>query len=127
ILDMKDLRAMLQHVSERASELRQRYGNVSAASVGAIQRRLLSLEEQGADHFFGEPGLDIHDLMRVDANGQGMINILAADKLMQSPRLYAVFLLWMLAEIYETLPEVGDLDHPKLAFFFDEAHLIFSD
>jgi len=127
LLDLKDLRAMLQHVSERASELRARYGNVSAASVGAIQRSLLRLEAQGAELFFGEPMLDVHDLLRVDARGQGMINILAADRLMQAPRLYGVFLLWMLAEIYETLPEVGDLDHPKLVFFFDEAHLVFAD
>lgn len=127
LLDMKDLRSMLQHVAERAAELRPRYGNVSAASVGAIQRSLLRLEAQGAERFFGEPMLDIHDLLRVDAQGRGMVNILAADQLMQSPRLYAVFLLWMLAEIYETLPEVGDLDRPKLVFFFDEAHLVFSD
>lgn len=127
LLDLKDLRAMLQHVAERARELRARYGNVSAASVGAIQRSLLRLEAEGADRFFGEPMLDVHDLLRVDARGQGMVNILAADKLMQAPRLYGVFLLWMLAEIYETLPEVGDLDHPKLVFFFDEAHLVFAD
>lgn len=127
ILDMKDLRAMLQHVSERASELRVRYGNVSSASVGAIQRSLLRLEAQGAERFFGEPMFDINDMLRVDANGQGMVNILAADKLMQAPRLYAVFLLWMLADLYEQLPEVGDLERPKLVFFFDEAHLLFSD
>jgi len=127
LLDMKDLRAMLQHVAERAAELRPRYGNVSAASVGAIQRSLLRLEAQGAELFFGEPMFDVHDMLRVDAGGQGMVNILAADKLMQAPRLYAVFLLWMLAEIYESLPEVGDLDRPKLVFFFDEAHLVFSD
>ena len=126
ILDMKDLRAMLQNVSERASELRARYGNVSAASVGAIQRSLLRLEAQGAEQFFGEPMFDIHDLLRVDAHGQGVVNILAADKLMQAPRLYAVFLLWLLADLYENLPEVGDLDQPKLVFFFDEAHLVFS-
>jgi len=127
LLDLKDLRAMLQHVSERASELRSRYGNVSAASVGAIQRSLLRLEAEGAERFFGEPMLDVHDLLRVDARGQGMVNILAADRLMQAPRLYGVFLLWMLAEIYDSLPEVGDLDCPKLVFFFDEAHLVFSD
>lgn len=127
ILDMKDLRAMLQNVSERASQLRARYGNVSSASVGAIQRSLLRLEAQGAEHFFGEPMFDIHDFLRVDANGRGVVNILAADKLMQAPRLYAVFLLWILAELYENLPEVGDLDRPKLVFFFDEAHLVFSD
>lgn len=127
LLDMKDLRAMLQHVGDRAAELRTRYGNASAASIGAIQRRLLTLEEQGAEAFFGEPMLDIHDLMRVNEKGQGVVNILAADRLMQSPRLYAVFLLWMLAEIYETLPEVGDPEKPKLVFFFDEAHLLFND
>ena len=127
ILDLKDLRAMLQHVSERAAELRQTYGNVSAASVGAIQRALLTIESQGADQFFGEPMLDIFDLMRVDSNGQGYINILAADKLMQSPKLYSVFLLWLLAELYELLPEVGDLEKPKFVFFFDEAHLLFND
>src|SRR5690606_2848745 len=127
LLDMKDLRAMLQNVAERAPELRPRYGNVSAASVGAIQRSLLRLEGQGARHFFGEPMLDVHDLLRVDAQGPGMVNVLAADKLLQAPRLYAVFLLWMLADIYETLPAVGDLDRPKLVFFFDEAHLVFSD
>ena len=127
VLDLKDLRAMLQSVADRASELRQNYGNVSAASVGAIQRALLQLESQGADHFFGEPMLDIHDLIRTDASGQGIVNILAADKLMQSPKLYAVFLLWLLAEIYEALPEIGDPEKPRLVFFFDEAHLLFSD
>lgn len=127
ILDLKDLRAMLQEVGERAAELRTRYGNVSSASVGAIQRSLLRLESQGADHFFGEPMLDIFDLMRTDASGKGMVNILAADRLMQSPRLYAVFLLWMLAELFERLPEVGDPDKPKFVFFFDEAHLLFED
>lgn len=127
LLDLKDLRAMLQYVSDRAKDLRATYGNVSATSVGAIQRSLLRLESQGADKFFGEPMLDLYDLMRVDGKGQGMVNILAADKLMQFPRLYAVFLLWLLAELYENLPEVGDLDHPKFVFFFDEAHLLFSD
>ncbi len=127
LLDMKDLRAMLQNVADRAAELRTRYGNVSAASVGAIQRRLLTLESQGGEKFFGEPMLDIHDLIRVNEKGQGMVNILAADKLMMSPRLYAVFLLWLLAELYEILPEVGDPDKPKLVFFFDEAHLLFND
>lgn len=125
ILDLKDLRAMLQEVADRAAELRVRYGNVSAASVGAIQRSLLRLEAQGAEHFFGEPMLDIFDLIRTDANGKGMVNILAADRLMQSPRLYGVFLLWMLAELFERLPEVGDPDKPKFVFFFDEAHLLF--
>lgn len=127
LLDLKDLRAMLQHVAERASELRARYGNVPAASVGAIQRALLRLESQGADRFFGEPMLDIHDLIRQEASGQGVVNILAADKLMQHPRLYAIFLLWLLAELYETLPEVGDPERPKFVFFFDEAHLLFDD
>lgn len=127
LLDMKDLRAMLQNVADRAAELRTRYGNVSSASVGAIQRALLTLESQGADQFFGEPMLDIADLMRTDAQGRGVVNILAADKLMQSPRLYSVFLLWLLAELFERLPEVGDLDKPRLVFFFDEAHLLFND
>lgn len=127
ILDLKDLRAMLQHVSERAAELRQTYGNISAASVGAIQRALLEIENQGANLFFGEPMLDIFDLMRVDSNGQGYINILAADRLMQAPKLYSTFLLWLLAELYEALPEVGDLEKPKFVFFFDEAHLLFND
>lgn len=127
LLDMKDLRAMLQNVADRAAELRTRYGNVSSASVGAIQRALLTLESQGAEQFFGEPMLDIADLMRTDAQGRGIVNILAADKLMQSPRLYSVFLLWLLAEMFERLPEVGDLDKPRLVFFFDEAHLLFND
>lgn len=127
LLDLKDLRAMLQNVADRAAEIRTRYGNVSAASVGAIQRSLLRLESQGAERFFGEPMLDIHDLIRVNEKGQGVVNILAADRLMQSPRLYGVFLLWMLAELYETLPEVGDLEKPKFVFFFDEAHLLFAD
>lgn len=127
ILDMKDLRSMLQNVAERATEVRKQYGNVSAASIGAIQRSLLQLESQGGDLFFGEPMLDVFDLMRSDASGQGFINILAADRLMQSPRLYAVFLLWLLSTIYERLPEVGDLDTPKFVFFFDEAHLLFSN
>src|SRR5690606_14742111 len=127
LLDLKDLRAMLLAVGDRATELRLRYGNISSASVGAIQRALLRLESQGAEHFFGEPMLQIHDLIRTDASGRGIVNILAADRLMQSPRLYAVFLLWLLAELYETLPEVGDLDRPKFVFFFDEAHLLFED
>lgn len=125
LLDLKDLRAMLQFVSDNAKELRTTYGNISPASVGAIQRALLELEVQGGDVFFGEPMLDVFDLMRTDANGQGVVNILAADKLMQSPRLYGVFLLWLLAELYENLPEVGDLEQPKFVFFFDEAHLLF--
>ena len=126
ILDLKDLRAVLQNVSDRAAELRNQYGNIAAASVGAIQRALLRLETQGADRFFGEPALDVMDWIRTDSAGRGMINVLAADKLMQSPRLYAVFLLWMLADLYERLPEVGDLDKPRLVFFFDEAHLLFA-
>ena len=126
LLDTKDLRAMLQHVGENAAQFTTAYGNVSAASVGAIQRGLLALENQGADRFFGEPMLNIADLMQVDG-GRGVVNILAADKLMPSPRLYATFLLWMLAELFEQLPEVGDADKPKLVFFFDEAHLLFDD
>lgn len=125
LLDLKDLRSMLQFVSDNAKELRTTYGNISPASVGAIQRSLLELEVQGGDIFFGEPMLDVFDLMRTDAQGRGVVNILAADKLMQSPRLYGVFLLWLLAELYENLPEVGDLDKPKFVFFFDEAHLLF--
>jgi DNA helicase HerA-like ATPase len=127
LLDLKDLRAMLQNVADRASELKVQYGNVSDASVGAIQRSLLQLESQGADKFFGEPMLDVNDLLRTDAQGRGIVNILAADKLMQSPRLYGVFLLWLLADLYEKLPEVGDLPQPKLVFFFDEAHLLFDE
>ena len=127
LLDLKDLRAMLQNVADRAGELKTRYGNVSSASVGAIQRGLLALESQGAEKFFGEPMLDVADLMRVDAQGRGIVNVLAADKLMQAPRLYAIFLLWLLADLYEKLPEVGDMDQPKLVFFFDEAHLLFND
>jgi len=127
LLDLKDLRAMLQDVADRAGELKTRYGNVSSASVGAIQRGLLALESQGAEKFFGEPMLDVADLMRTDAQGRGIVNVLAADKLMQAPRLYAIFLLWLLADLYEKLPEVGDMDQPKLVFFFDEAHLLFND
>ncbi|WP_431102313.1 helicase HerA-like C-terminal domain-containing protein [Roseateles noduli] len=126
LLDLKDLRAMLQHVGDNASEFTTQYGNVSAASVGAIQRGLLQIEAQGGDKFFGEPMLDIHDFMQT-SDGLGVINILAADKLMAAPRLYATFLLWMLSELFEALPEVGDLDKPKLVFFFDEAHLLFKD
>src|SRR5690606_2886693 len=127
LLDLKDLRSMLQAVSDRAAELRTRDGNIASASVGAIQLALLRLESQGADHFFGEPMLQICDLIRTDASGRGVVNVLAADRLMQSPRLYAVFLLWLLAELYENLPEVGDLNKPKFVFFFDEAHLLFDD
>jgi len=127
LLDLKDLRAILAEISEHADELQREYGNVSSASVGAIQRNLLVLEEQGANNFFGEPALDIRDFMRTTFDGRGIVNVLAADKLMQSPRLYATFLLWMLSELFEELPEVGDLDKPKLVFFFDEAHLLFND
>mgnify|MGYP000179838741 FL=1 len=127
LLDLKDLRAMLAHVAERASELSTLYGNVSKASVGAIQRRLLVLERQGGENFFGEPALDIRDFIRTAPDGRGMVNILAADKLMSAPRLYGVFLLWLLSELFEELPEIGDPDKPKLVFFFDEAHLLFND
>ena len=126
LLDLKDLRAMVQHVGENAREYTTEYGNVSAASIGAIQRGLLTLEEQGGATFFGEPMLDIHDLMQT-VDGRGIVNILAADKLMSSPRLYSTFLLWLLSELFEQLPEVGDLDKPKLVFFFDEAHLLFNE
>jgi DNA helicase HerA-like ATPase len=127
LLDLKDLRALLIDIQERSKEVSTRYGNVAAASIGAIQRALLVLEQQGADGFFGERALDIADLMRTDRDGRGFISILAADELMQAPRLYAIFLLWMLSELFEELPEVGDLDKPKLVFFFDEAHLLFDD
>lgn len=127
LLDIKDLRAMLQHVGENASEFQTEYGNISAASIGAIQRGLLAIDEQGGDRFFGEPMLNIEDFMQTDANGKGVVNILAADKLLNSPRLYAIFLLWMLSELFEDLPEVGDVDKPKLVFFFDEAHLLFDE
>nr|WP_277031065.1 helicase HerA-like domain-containing protein [Turicimonas muris] len=126
LLDLKDLRSMLQFVGEHASEFRQKYGNISPASIGAIQRGLLALESQGADKFFGEPMLDIQDLLQT-VGGQGVVNILAADKLMQAPKLYSTFLLWILSELYENLPEVGDLEKPKLVFFFDEAHILFKD
>jgi uncharacterized protein len=127
LLDIKDLRAMLQHVGENAAQFQNEYGNISAASIGAIQRGLIAIDEQGGDRFFGEPMLNIEDLMQTDARGKGVVNILAADKLLQAPRLYAIFLLWMLSELFEQLPEVGDLDKPKLAFFFDEAHLLFDE
>ncbi|WP_323011434.1 DUF853 domain-containing protein [Castellaniella sp.] len=127
VLDLKDLRSMLQYLGEHTAELRTRYGQVSTASIGAIQRSLLRLETEGAEQFFGEPMLDVFDWLRTDAQGRGMINILAADRLMQAPRLYGVFLLWMLADLYERLPEVGDLEKPKFVFFFDEAHLLFKD
>jgi uncharacterized protein len=127
LLDMKDLRAILSFVAERAADLTTQYGNVSKQTVGTIQRQLLVLQNQGGDKFFGEPALDLKDFMRADRDGRGMINILVADKLMQSPRLYATFLLWMLSELFEQLPEVGDPPKPKLVFFFDEAHLLFND
>jgi len=126
LLDLKDLRAMLQHVGDNAKQFTTEYGNISAASVGAIQRGLLQIEQQGGDKFFGEPMLDIADFMQT-VGGQGVINILAADKLLNSPRLYATFLLWMLSELFEQLPEIGDPDKPKLVFFFDEAHLLFNE
>lgn len=126
LLDLKDLRAMLQHVGDNAKQFTTEYGNISAASVGAIQRGLLAIESQGGDQFFGEPMLDINDFMQTQ-DGRGVVNILAADKLMNSPRLYATFLLWMLSELFEQLPEIGDPDKPKLAFFFDEAHLLFNE
>jgi DNA helicase HerA-like ATPase len=126
LLDLKDLRAMLQHVGDNAAQFKTQYGNVSAASVGAIQRGLLGLEAQGAAQFFGEPMLDINDLVQTRA-GKGVVNVLAADQLMNAPKLYATFLLWMLAELFEALPEVGDPDKPKLVFFFDEAHLLFEE
>jgi len=127
LLDLKDLRAMLAHVADNASELRTTYGNVSAASVGAIQRGLLSLEEQGGDRLLGEPALDLDDLMQTDPKGRGYVNVLAADKLVRSPQVYATFLLWLMAELFERLPEVGDPEKPRLVFFFDEAHLLFDD
>jgi hypothetical protein len=126
LLDMKDLRAMLQHVGEHAAEFTTEYGNVSAASIGAIQRGLLQIDEQGGDRFFGEPMLNVGDFMQT-LDGKGVVNVLVADQLLNAPRLYATFLLWLLSELFETLPEVGDLDKPKLVFFFDEAHLLFKD
>ena len=126
LIDMKDLRAMLGYVSEHASELQQMYGNVSSSSVGAIQRALLSLENEGADKFFAEPSFDITDLFATE-DGKGVMSVLAADRLMMNPKLYSTFLLWLLSDIYATLPEVGDLDKPKLVFFFDEAHTLFTD
>jgi DNA helicase HerA-like ATPase len=127
LLDMKDLRAMLQHVGENAKDYAQSYGNVSSASIGAIQRSLLRLEQQGREQFFGEPALDLMDVLKTDASGKGQVSILAADELLKSPQLYSTFLLWLLVELFERLPEVGDLDKPKLVFFFDEAHLLFQD
>jgi uncharacterized protein len=127
LLDMKDLRAMCQSVGDNARDFTTEYGNISAASVGAIQRGLMQIEEQGGDVFFGEPMLNIADFMQTDTSGKGVVNILAADKLLTAPRLYATFLLWLLSELFEALPEVGDIDKPKLVFFFDEAHLLFTD
>jgi hypothetical protein len=127
LLDLKDLRAMLQYVGDNAKDFTTEYGNISAASVGAIQRGLLQLETQGGDKFFGEPALNLDDMMQTDTQGRGVINILSADKLMQAPKVYATFLLWLLSELFENLPEVGDQDKPKLVFFFDEAHLLFND
>jgi hypothetical protein len=126
LLDLKDLRALLQFVGDNAAQFKTEYGNISSASVGAIQRGLLQIEQQGGKKFFGEPMLDIADLMQT-ADGKGMVNVLAADKLMNNPRLYSTFLLWLLSELFENLPEVGDRDKPKLVFFFDEAHLLFSE
>jgi DNA helicase HerA-like ATPase len=127
LLDLKDLRAMTQFVGDNADTFKTAYGNISTASIGAIQRGLLTIEEQGGAKFFGEPALDLQDLIQTNTEGRGMINVLVADKLMQAPKLYTTFLLWMLAELFETLPEVGDPEKPKLVFFFDEAHLLFDD
>ncbi len=127
LLDLKDLRAMLAYVGENAKDFITGYGNISAASVGAIQRGLLQIEQQGGDQFFGEPMLNLQDFLQTDANGHGLVNILAADKLMAAPRLYATFLLWMLSDLFEQLPEIGDPEQPKLVFFFDEAHLLFNE
>ncbi|HOC55184.1 MAG TPA: DUF853 family protein [Verrucomicrobiota bacterium] len=127
LLDLKDLRAMSQYVGDNAAQFTTQYGNISAASVGAIQRNLLTLEEQGADKYFGEPALNLDDFRQTDAGGKGLINILAADKLLQSPRVYSTLLLWMLSELFERLPEAGDLPRPKMVFFFDEAHLLFNE
>ena len=127
ILDLKDLRSMLTYVADHAKEIREKYGTVTSVTVGAIQRALLQLEAQGANKFFGEPSFDIFDLMQTDASGKGVMNVLAADKLMMQPKLYSTFLLWLLSELYSKLPEVGDLELPKLVFFFDEAHMLFTD
>lgn len=127
LLDLKDLQAMLQYVGEHAREFQTQYGNISAASIGAIQRGLLGLQQQGAEKFFGEPALNLDDLLQTDSQGHGLVNILAADKLYQSPKVYATFLLWLLTSLFERLPEVGDPEKPKLVFFFDEAHLLFAD
>src|SRR5271167_2579330 len=127
LLDLKDLRAMLQYVGDHAKDFQTQYGNISAASIGAIQRGLLTLQQQGGEKFFGEPALNLDDLLQTDAQGRGVVNILAADKLNQSPKLYATFLLWLLTSLFEHLPELGDAEKPKLVFFFDEAHLLFGD
>ncbi len=127
LIDLKDLRELLNYLSKNSKAIGQKYGNVAAATVGAVQRQLLILDNQGGAKFFGEPALSINDLMRTDKSGRGIINILAADRLMENPRLYSTFLLWLLSELFEELPEVGDLDKPKLVFFFDEAHLLFDD
>lgn len=127
LLDLNDLQAMLRHVGDNAGEYTTQYGNISAASVGAIQRGLLQLEEQGGERLFGEPGLNLQDFIQTDSNGRGVINLLASDSLMQYPKLYSTFLLWLLSELFEALPEVGDPEKPKLVFFFDEAHLLFTD
>jgi DNA helicase HerA-like ATPase len=127
LLDLKDLRALLEYVGANAQQFKLQYGNVSAASIGAIQRGLLSLESEGGERFFGEPALDLDDLMQTDAAGHGVVNVLVADKIIRAPTLYSTFLLWLLAELFERLPEVGDPEKPKLVFFFDEAHLLFED
>jgi len=127
LLDLKDLRSMVQHVGDNARQFTTEYGNISSASIGAIQRGLLAIDEQGGDHFFGEPALNIADLMQADDKGRGVVNILAADRLMNAPRAYSTLLLWLLSELFEELPEVGDPEKPKLVFFFDEAHLLFND
>ncbi len=127
LVDIEDLRALLNNIASRGKEISTKYGNIATTSVGAIQRRLLVLEEQGATHFFGEPALDINDFLRIAPDGRGVVNVLAADKLMEAPRVYATFLLWLLTKLWQTLPEVGDLPKPKLVFFFDEAHLLFDD
>jgi uncharacterized protein len=127
LLDLKDLQAMLQYVGDHAKDFQTQYGNISAASIGAIQRGLLGIQQQGGEKFFGEPALNLDDLLQTDPEGQGIVNILAADRLYQSPKLYATFLLWLLTSLFEHLPEVGDPEKPKLVFFFDEAHLLFSD
>jgi len=127
LLDLKDLQALLQHVGDHGRDYQTQYGNISAASIGAIQRGLLSLQQQGGDKFLGEPALNLDDLIQTDSNGHGVVNILTADKLLSSPTLYATFLLWLMSELFEKLPEVGDPDKPKLVFFFDEAHLLFND